>query len=73
MDLVDFFFIPGCPFFERKKEKVQIISLGFTFNSVFCYASLYIMKCKIQEKQIASEGFLNELRNEGVLWHMIYV
>ena len=36
-------------------------------NSVICYARLYIMKCKIQEKQIAIEGFLNLIENEGVL------
>ena len=31
------------------------------------------MKCKIQEKQIAIEGFLNLIEKEGVLGHMIYV
>ena len=36
-------------------------------SSVICYARLYIMKCKILEKQIAVEGFLNRLENEGVL------
>ena len=28
---------------------------------------------KIQEKQIAIEGFLNRLEYEEVLWHMTYV
>ena len=42
-------------------------------NSVICYARLYIMECKIQEKQIASEEFLNLIEHEGVLRHMIYV
>ena len=37
-------------------------------NSVICYARLYIMKCKIQDKQIAIEGFLNLIENEGVLY-----
>ena len=36
-------------------------------NSVICYVRLYIMKCKIQEKQIAIEGFLSLIENEGVL------
>ena len=31
-----------------------------------CYARLYIMKYKIQEKQIAIEGFLNHIENEEV-------
>ena len=49
-------------------------SPGFTenpevfINSVICYARLYIMKCKIQDKQIAIEGFLNLIENEGVLY-----
>ena len=42
-------------------------------NSVICYARLYIMRCKIQEKQLAVEGCLNQLEHEAVLWHMIYV
>ena len=37
-------------------------------NSIICYARLYIMKCKIQDKQIAIEGFLNLIENEGVLY-----
>ena len=37
-------------------------------NSVICYARLYIIKCKIQDKQIAIEGFLNLIENEGVLY-----
>ena len=37
-------------------------------NSVICYARLYIMKCKILDKQIAIEGFLNLIENEGVLY-----
>ena len=37
-------------------------------NSVICYARLYIMKCKIQDTQIAIEGFLNLIENEGVLY-----
>ena len=37
-------------------------------NSVICYARLYIMKCKIQDKQKAIEGFLNLIENEGVLY-----
>ena len=36
-------------------------------NSVICHARLYSMKCKIQEKQITIEGFLNLIENEGVL------
>ena len=36
-------------------------------DSVICYARLNIMKCEIQEKQIAIEGFLNLIENEGVL------
>ena len=36
-------------------------------NSAICYARLYIMKYKIQEKQIGFEGFLNLIENEGVL------
>ena len=37
-------------------------------NSVICYGRLYIMKCKIQDKQIAIERFLNLAENEGVLY-----
>ena len=32
------------------------------------YARLHTMKCKIQDKQIAIEVFLNLIENEGVLY-----
>ena len=54
--------------FCAKNVLFGVVEKDNFINSVICYARLYIMKCKIQDKQIAIEGFLNLIENEGVLY-----
>ena len=53
--------------FCAKNVLFGVVEKDSFMNSVICYERLYIMKCKIQEMQIAVEGCLNRLENEGVL------
>ena len=52
----------GIDKFCAKDVLFGVVEKDNFINSVICYARLYIMKCKIQDKQIAIEGFQQSYR-----------